>query len=129
MLGWCFEPSDAPPVKTSQEMKLLTALAPAVFLVGLIRCSNYLSERQAMDACLEWKADEVIIDYGKPSYSGYQRKVYQRLLVVKLFFRKKECLCQQHFWAVLVCIREISCIKELYKVSREMVHVTRFCKV
>ena len=78
MWGWCFEPSDAPPVKTSQEMKLLTAIAPALFLVGLIRCSNYLSERQAMDACLEWKADEVIIDYGKPSYSGYQRKVYSR---------------------------------------------------
>ena len=67
----------APPVKTSQEMKLLTALAPAVLAVGVIRCSNYLSERQAMDACLEWRLDGVIIDYGKPSYSG-PRKAYSR---------------------------------------------------
>ena len=56
-------------------------MKPTVFLVlvlGLIGCSDYSSERQAMDACLEWRVDGVIIDYGKPSYSGYQRKVYSR---------------------------------------------------
>jgi electron transfer flavoprotein alpha/beta subunit len=37
-------------------MKLLTALVPAVLIVGLMGCNQaYPSMRQASDACEEWK--------------------------------------------------------------------------
>ena len=44
-------------------MKLLTALAPAVLIVGLMGCSNYGSQYEAKRACTKWEENEDVVTY------------------------------------------------------------------